>query len=903
MRKLYLLIVLSILILPKLQAQISSGGQPVFLSGSKTKSSFSIPVAKLPKINNDSLLRRDLLQEDYRKGYNFAHAVHTNFNHENSGVWMKLKNENVWLLEIQSSEAHSLNLILDYHLFPGAKLYLFNKKTGKTLGAYTHKNNKDWKRLAVQPLVGETITLEYHVPTGVNKGTLGVKTVGHGYLKAYDNRLDDEYDDFGRSESCTKDINGPLGQGWQREKRSVIKIVIQRDLNTFSKSTGTLVNNTNQDQTPYVLTCEHAINGYSNDEDYTPQMGAENSIYFFNYESTIIGQDGDQTQSISGANVRATKPDLDFCLLELSTSIPEAYKPFFAGWSNSKNEFEYTTCISHPKGDVKKIAKTKGWVKADGIFNPNYPYRLNTHWDTQGWDYPGIEGGSSGSALFNNEHRLIGILSGGNLTCETKETGDESFQMLHYCWEDTQVKSQQLKNWLDPSNSGVNFLDGYDPYHENELNMYPNKDLCYLNEPITFKVDTKGNYTNYKWNFGSRAIPENASGKESVEITFIAVGKHTVTLTATNESGAEESFTLENYIEVFNRPASVDFDSNTKSVKTGEAITFNNLSSGSNTGYTWDFGEGAEPRNVTTSSMDPISITYTSTGFKDISLTAHNPLGDKSITMEDYLQVGEDIVVDFTIEDGPYFVGDPIHIESTDNKWANIGYGCYWEFNDERPSTVLVNGVHKGNYSEIAIDPVFDKAGTYKVSFTATSHYDQDSKSKTIEVRDHINSVPILTLINDYTVKCEVSNPKSDQTYEWDFDDGEFSNQEIVEHEYNGIGTYNITLTITNPYEEKKITSKWNVNSLPTAIEEITKAEFKIYPNPAVDYVKVKLPERKSEQTSISLFNLTGKKIYRQEIDSYQDEITIQANNYPPGIYIIVLQMDTDQISKKLIIK
>ena len=63
---------------------------------------------------------------------------------------------------------------------------------------------------------------------------------------------------------------------------------------------------------------------------------AETTIYTFNYESPYCAPlDGDPSNSISGAVMKAKYDSMDFALTELSLVPPPEYRPYYAGWNNT----------------------------------------------------------------------------------------------------------------------------------------------------------------------------------------------------------------------------------------------------------------------------------------------------------------------------------------------------------------------------------------------------------------------------------------------------------------------------------------------------------------------------------------------------------------------------------------
>ena len=71
------------------------------------------------------------------------------------------------------------------------------------------------------------------------------------------------------------------------------------------------------------------------------------------------------------------------------------------------------------------------------------------------------EGGSSGSALFNQDKRIVGTLTGGSSFCTALNSPDY-YGKLSYHWDGNNPISEgeKLKYFLDPANTGEEILDG-----------------------------------------------------------------------------------------------------------------------------------------------------------------------------------------------------------------------------------------------------------------------------------------------------------------------------------------------------------------------------------------------------------------------------------------------------------
>ena len=86
-----------------------------------------------------------------------------------------------------------------------------------------------------------------------------------------------------------------------------------------------------------------------------------------------------------------------------------------------------------------------------------------THWRITAWDDGTTEPGSSGSPLFDKDHRIIGQLYGGPSSCTASpEYMNDYYGRFSVSWEGTSP-DVRLKDWLDPLNIDPPFIDGYDP--------------------------------------------------------------------------------------------------------------------------------------------------------------------------------------------------------------------------------------------------------------------------------------------------------------------------------------------------------------------------------------------------------------------------------------------------------
>lgn len=427
-------------------AQLSYGGQPQNWADKHYPS--TIPTVTTPIPDRTVLAAEDAVVDLYKEApYRFGVDFEMDLGTSNSGNWSynEATGMEVWQLAIACPEAQSVSFVFDQFRLPkGGQVFVWNDDRSMFLGSFTHKNNNANNALAIGIMHDSNIVIEYQVPASLqDKGDLHINQVTYGYREISVGHFADANVDrgpFGSSGSCNINVNCPDGDDWQIEKKSVALIVSGGS----ALCTGSLVNNTAMDGTPYFLTANHCLGG-----------SVANWVFYFNHESaTCTGSTGPTNQSISGATLRANNAGSDFALLELNSTPPSTFNVQYSGWDRTDLEANVSaaTCIHHPAGDVKKISHEN-----------DAPYHSNQGnaevWYIDNWESGVTEGGSSGSPLFNQDHRIIGQLFGGFSSCSSPNTADW-YGRFGVSWDGASA-STRLRDWLDPQGSNPTVLDGY----------------------------------------------------------------------------------------------------------------------------------------------------------------------------------------------------------------------------------------------------------------------------------------------------------------------------------------------------------------------------------------------------------------------------------------------------------
>ncbi len=442
-RKIYQIAVILLFCLPFVaKGQISQGGFPIQIQKLKSISANSDLVI-MPSIDNQKLRSQFSRSEpSLLKPFRFAHAFDVSLSPKNAGKWYCDGEVNIWQLRIRSVGAYSLNLILEHYNLPeGAKLFLINQNSGEVKGAYTSLNNSSNQVLAIEPLEGDELTVQYEEPLNAGfPGDFLISQVAHDFIGVVSSGT---HRPLGISGSCNVNINCDVANGTENIRDAVCRIIIEGK----EICTGTLINNTGLDGTPFLLTAYHCINS---------EIKAQASVFLFNYESPYCGSvDGDVSRSLSGSSLKSSFDSLDFALVRLNTTIPYNYRSYLAGWNRKNVAPNSSICIHHPLGDIKKVSIDQD-PAVTAKFNSSY--LAAGFWNILRWEKGVTEQGSSGGPLFDQNKQFIGSLTGGSASCVLPT--NDYFEKFALAWDYRKEPTKQLRVWLDPIYSNVEKLDG-----------------------------------------------------------------------------------------------------------------------------------------------------------------------------------------------------------------------------------------------------------------------------------------------------------------------------------------------------------------------------------------------------------------------------------------------------------
>jgi len=177
-----------------------------------------------------------------------------------------------------------------------------------------------------------------------------------------------------------------------------------------------------------------------------------------------------------------------------------------------------------------------------------------------------------------------------------------------------------------------------------------------------------------------------------------------------------------------------------------------------------------------------------------------------------------------------------------------------------------------------------DETGSYGVTATypSTGCSDFDSIEITFPVPPTAGFASVVDSLTYYFTNTSVNS----DAYEWDFGDGNTSDEINPIHTYAGPGIYNLSL------------SAWNTCDMDIYSEEITLEDeeevgvidhndlFHIYPNPAVDMISIETNSY-TNGASFCMIDAQGQEMMSRILSS--DDTNINVSSLPCGIYLFYI--------------
>jgi lysyl endopeptidase len=408
-----------------------------------------IPVRRLEAVDRERLEDEDNAQAGPALPVRVAAPSRTHLGPARSGhVDVLPGGGTVWRQRVVADGATDLQFgFRHFELPPGATLHVYSENYDYAVGPWTSEDNAEHGQLWTPAVPGDRAVIELYVPAGqAAHAKLVLSYVGRGYRDGIGLQ-----EALAKRATCNVDVTCAAGAAWSNEIRSVARYTFTNAQGTFL-CTGNMMMDAVASFRSWFLTAGHCG---------VTASAAPSVVTYWNFQAPTCGSltSGSLSQTVSGSTLRATRADVDFRLLELSSQPPANFKVFYAGWDRSGAVAASSVGIHHPAGGEKAISVN--WNPVTSITSCIDPGFTQTHWLVDDWEQGITEPGSSGSGLFDTAtKKLVGFLSGGSSGCNNL-AGSDCYGKFSSAWDGAAAASR-LRDWLDPNGTGVSKVDGAD---------------------------------------------------------------------------------------------------------------------------------------------------------------------------------------------------------------------------------------------------------------------------------------------------------------------------------------------------------------------------------------------------------------------------------------------------------
>jgi hypothetical protein len=394
------------------------------------------------------------------------------------GSWSVVRGMATWRYSVRVPTAVSLSFhAANIFLPPSAQLTV--TAGGSTYPYVARDTNKRqlWSRISK----GDTLTMELTVaPKERRSVVLQITSVQAGY-RGFGHAVPDhpyyarlrQQAAAASTSSCIVNYECDVTAANTGPAQATVALIVG---NAFQCS-GTLINDVPHDGKPYVLTARHCENGQNGGGD---PGAAANVVVYWDATSpcgSVLGtlyDPGIVTQL--GATTVVEQQDAWLLLL---SQPPAASDAFLAGFDATGGAIQGGYTIHHALSNDKQLTTWNGMAIAQTIAaNTSLPVSFTSNF----WDVVNLTGtigpGASGSALFDQNNRLVGSLSEGNQTgatddgylqcplspppSPTTQNALAFFTSLAAVWNSTADptgSAMTLQHVLDPNNTSTLVVD------------------------------------------------------------------------------------------------------------------------------------------------------------------------------------------------------------------------------------------------------------------------------------------------------------------------------------------------------------------------------------------------------------------------------------------------------------
>jgi PKD repeat protein len=331
---------------------------------------------------------------------------------------------------------------------------------------------------------------------------------------------------------------------------------------------------------------------------------------------------------------------------------------------------------------------------------------------------------------------------------------------------------------------------------------------------------------------------------------------------------------------------------------------------GTITSWNWHFGD---PAGSTSTEQNPAHL-YDAPGVYDITLTISTSDSCTSTTTQ-HICIGGGGIVDSISCQAMFYFTQEDSLGSTfqfqDMSFGNVN-SWLWNFGDGTTSTEQ-NPTHS-----------YTSSGVFVVTLTVSGDDCQSSVSMLIFTGDNIwygddfsaLFVPFIDGLQVFFLNLSTPGGTDPYTYEWNFGDGNTSNDFMPIHTYAEAGVYTVTLTVTDANGVQStftatlnlITNEFtgrpqflSASSTNETAERVS--GLRAFPNPVSEQLTMEFDARSQEVYRISILTLDGREVQSAaaQMHAGRNQVTFDTRTLEGGMYLLRLQTGSEVRTLKFV--
>jgi PKD repeat protein len=197
---------------------------------------------------------------------------------------------------------------------------------------------------------------------------------------------------------------------------------------------------------------------------------------------------------------------------------------------------------------------------------------------------------------------------------------------------------------------------------------------------------------------------------------------------------------------------------------------------------------------------------------------------------------------------------------------------------------------------------VVTTGGTYTLDITDAC----GSGSESITIEEYSTPVAGFTSSTSFAtaIFTNTSTGGGNTTYDWDFGDGNASNETDPIHAYSNTITYTVTLTATNECGTDTYTDTVTLSTV--GLDDLfLNGDVSVYPNPSKGEFTIDMTVLASSDITVEVENILGAIVYESTPGAVQGNYSenISLGNAPAGMYFVRVTAGKQQLVKKIVIE